>query len=48
MPEYAKEALYWLTMAKNDLNSEKPVNAAEYVRRAIVKTYLFRLSRRVQ
>ena len=48
LPEYAKEAAFWYKQALARLKDSDSEKAAEYLRNAIVKVYLYRKSRNLQ
>lgn len=48
LPEYAKEAMYWYRLARNDLLQGQTDKAPERLKQAAVKLYLFKLSRKIQ
>lgn len=48
LPEFAKEATYWFTLARNELRLGESAKATERLKNAAVKLYLFRFSRKIQ
>lgn len=48
LPEYAKESLYYLALARRELRQGEVAKASEHLKKAARGMYLYRISRKIQ